>query len=197
MIKRNNKRALYESIMKDVAKTVKRHLNERNITYKGDINTFPEIFQQIYNHLSELIGETLNIDINCNSVDIIPELKYTAIRRSVGHIIEAFILSELQEYGFIQTNNETFDAYFNDDEQTLLEIKAYNGKKSNITFTKEQLEKIDTLKPYLIYVNYEYNNGAVTIKEILFGSFNDVMNNKGSIGRSGGGRTRNMVSIRK
>jgi hypothetical protein len=45
MIKRNNKRALYESIMKDVAKTVKRHLNERNITYKGDINTFPEIFQ--------------------------------------------------------------------------------------------------------------------------------------------------------
>ena len=31
MIKRNNKRALYESIIKDVAKTVKRHLNENNV----------------------------------------------------------------------------------------------------------------------------------------------------------------------
>jgi len=29
--KRNNKRALYESIIKDVAKTVKRHLNENNV----------------------------------------------------------------------------------------------------------------------------------------------------------------------
>ncbi len=29
--KRNNKKALYETIMKDVAKTVKRHLNESNI----------------------------------------------------------------------------------------------------------------------------------------------------------------------
>ena len=44
--------------------------------------------------------------------------------------------------------------------------------------------------------NSPYYVGAVTIKEILFGSFNDVMNNKGSIGRSGGGRTRNMVSIK-
>ena len=28
MIRRNNKRALYESIMRDVARIVKRHLNE-------------------------------------------------------------------------------------------------------------------------------------------------------------------------
>ena len=28
MIRKNNKRALYESIMRDVAKTVKKHLNE-------------------------------------------------------------------------------------------------------------------------------------------------------------------------
>ena len=32
--KRNNKRALYESIMRDVAKTVKRHLNENNNGFK-------------------------------------------------------------------------------------------------------------------------------------------------------------------
>ena len=44
MIRKNNKK-LYESIMRDVAKTVKRNLNERNITYKGDINTFPELFK--------------------------------------------------------------------------------------------------------------------------------------------------------
>ena len=34
MIRRNNKRVLYESIMKDVAKTVKRHLNEGNQNLK-------------------------------------------------------------------------------------------------------------------------------------------------------------------
>jgi len=30
MIRKNNKRALYESIMRDVAKTVKKHLNEND-----------------------------------------------------------------------------------------------------------------------------------------------------------------------
>ena len=45
--KRNNKRALYESIMKDVAKTVKKHLNEGRDTRLADdtINSGLEYIQ--------------------------------------------------------------------------------------------------------------------------------------------------------
>ena len=42
MIRKNNKRVLYESIMKDVAKTVKRHLNE-NI---NNIDTFKRLLKR-------------------------------------------------------------------------------------------------------------------------------------------------------
>ena len=61
MIRKNNKR-LYESIMKDVARTVKRHLNEKAI----DINAFydqkPNNYDIKVEQLYDLINETFDIN---------------------------------------------------------------------------------------------------------------------------------------
>ena len=59
--KRNNKRVLYESIMRDISKTVKRHLNEKVI----DINAFYDQKPNNYDikvvELYDLIDEIYDI----------------------------------------------------------------------------------------------------------------------------------------
>ena len=61
---RTNKRRLYESIMKDVAKTVKKHLNESN-------NEFNE---KLYNLLDELDDLYVNINNDEQSYRFICEV---------------------------------------------------------------------------------------------------------------------------
>ena len=63
ILSRNSNRTLYESIMRDVAKTVKRHLNENNLqSYKTDINILYDNILYIYkikNIYSPLIQKIL------------------------------------------------------------------------------------------------------------------------------------------
>ena len=55
--KRNNKRSLYESIMRDVAKTVKRNLNESSEQYENDVDELTSMIdrqQKIMVHKKKL-----------------------------------------------------------------------------------------------------------------------------------------------
>ena len=68
--KRNNKRALYESIMKDVAKKVKKHLNEdteqtKNVQYKY----FPKDFDELQSLIEQLLEER-GKDANLNDINV-------------------------------------------------------------------------------------------------------------------------------
>ena len=68
----NEKKSLYESIMKDVAKTVKRRLNESDLISREDASDIadqdePEIFwnrgskmQKLYNSISSMSPEMRN-----------------------------------------------------------------------------------------------------------------------------------------
>lgn len=53
----NEKKSLYESIMKDVAKTVKRHLNERALELSSNVDDFKKAGQEIVNNWDKYSDE--------------------------------------------------------------------------------------------------------------------------------------------
>ncbi len=87
MIRKNNKKVLYESIMKDVAKTVKRHLNEVNESQSYDFKDIKYVMVSYYNKqeepltfliedMSEISDIYYDWDFNPEDVDkIIEEVK--------------------------------------------------------------------------------------------------------------------------
>ncbi len=172
--KRNNKR-LYESIMKDVAKTIKRNLNESNIDLE---NTLTESFKF-------LIGKkiALNIDKDFLQEHVKP------ITSSIGGLVqeaydkvlclyaEHYIINYLKNYSLnlnvqINENNiikiiEPYDKWDYEDSNSGFKaiIKVYEGSSFNSlgiatepNISKEQYKKLNKTDYFiLIKVSIDYN----------------------------------------
>ena len=207
-------------------KNIKEYFTESLINeakYKGDISKYSETIKKIYDEiLVDMQGSDISIDLSINGMPNglkpnkkvnLQDFKHNAIKRSIGHIIEAFVLAKIQSYkneegwneyfSVTQSNNDVYDADISlydpfkgeKSENIKLEVKAYTGNKDNINFTKNQQQNLkNTL---LIYIQYTYEKGkTVHIDDILIGKYEDVQNGKSTIGKHGG-RTKQMVSVKQ
>lgn len=107
MIRRNNKKALYESIMRDVAKTVKRRLNE-NVYI--DNQSLPKISNEFY-HIQE------NSDDEDEVIDQIISMIVESMIHSGGLWELAYLIQEdILDPDIFYSDNfaETFAERFSD-----------------------------------------------------------------------------------
>lgn len=170
-------------------------INERRYADKSTKNYSNEHLD-IINKLKTIIGEELEIGISFGDTKINNDYKLHTVQCCAGHIIEAYIGTIL---GGKRSNNENKVYDFNI-KNTKFEVKAYkDGKKNNITFTANQMNNLNSNDIIFIYVDYSllgsnWETPKVKINDILFGSYNDVQNGKGSVSKHGG-KTSNMVSL--
>jgi len=195
-----------------------KHFNEFINESKKDISQYSEIIQIIYNELSDLTGKSLKIDISIDdnsfgkSVKLEGKFKDNSISRSMGHILEGYILSYLQSWehpeGYneyfqvIPTDNDTYDAdiefhsaFKNNVLSTGVEIKAFKDKTYNINFTEKQRSKISNKDILYIFIKYSNTNNSIKIEKIYVGTYEDVSNGKSTISKHGS--IKNMVSTDK
>lgn len=170
-------------------------INERKYADKSTKNYSNEHLD-IINKLKTIIGEELEIGISFGDTKINNDYKLHTVQCCAGHIIEAYIGTIL---GGKRSNNENKVYDFNI-KNTKFEVKAYkDGKKNNITFTQNQIDNLNSNDIIFIYVDYSllgnnWETPKIKINDILFGSYNDVQNGKGSVSKHGG-KTSNMVSL--
>lgn len=170
-------------------------INERRYADKSTKNYSNEHLD-IIDKLKNIIGEELEIGISFGDTKIDNDYKLYTVQCCAGHIIEAYIGTIL---GGRRSNNEN-KVYDFTIKNTKFEVKAYkDGKKNNITFTPNQMNNLNSNDIIFIYVDYSlfgdnWKTPKVKINDILFGSYNDVQNGKGSVSKHGG-KTSNMVSL--
>jgi hypothetical protein len=170
-------------------------INERRYADKSAKN-YSSDYLNIIDKLRKLIGEELEIGISFGDTKISNDYQLYTVQCCAGHVIEAYIATIL---GGRRSNSENKVHDFNI-KNTKFEVKAYkDGKKNNITFTHNQMSKLNSDDIIFIYVDYSllgnnWETPKVKINDILFGSYNDVKNGKGSVSKHGG-KTSNMVSL--
>ena len=175
--------------------------------YSGKIEKYSKCINTMYDALNEEVDKNLDIDLTIGGMDL-SKFKGNAIKRSIGHILESYVLAVLLNYKrpdgvneyfeVDQTNNDTHDAkitfrsWLNGDETMNLEVKAYTGSTDNINFTEKQRK--NTSNTVYLFVKYTYST-SIHIEDILLGTFEDIQSN-GKLTRHGG-KTRNMVSMKQ
>jgi hypothetical protein len=168
----SNKR-LYESIMKDVARTVNKHLNEGHFLKQYDKSKTIDT-QDLENQLNDKIKNKV---INCNltfdkeniQLNILNKLKEGII----GHIVETIVINALKDLniGFkisIDKSNHS-DVIINNKP---CEIKAFNKEinaktgtiEHGITLTAYQLKSEGNM---MIFVQYSLNDNSIIIKDVF------------------------------
>ena len=170
-------------------------ISEGRYADKSSKNYYKE-YLDIIDKLKKIIGKELEISISFGDTNIKDDYKLYTVQCCAGHVIEAYIATIL---GGERTNvkNKVHDFSVNN---IKFEVKAYkDGKKNNITFTVNQMNNLKSNDIIFIYVDYTLLNDnlktpKIKIKDILFGSYNDVQNGEGSVSRHGG-KTSNMVSL--
>lgn len=167
---------------------------------KGDISNYSLDEQQLAAILKPFIGETMDVNISLSSKQIKNGFINQAIDRSIGHIIESYIGSELGARSTYKQGKEIYDCELKVGSTKFnLEIKAFkNGKTSNITFTKNQIENLNQENVTFIFINYDLSQESlsttVTITDILFGRYNDIVSSNGTLSRHGS--VSKMVSLK-
>lgn len=170
-------------------------ISEGRYADKSTKNYSPEHLN-IIDKLRKIIGEELEISISFGNTKISNDYQLYTVQCCAGHVIEAYIATIL---GGRRANGENKVYDFNI-KNIKFEIKAYkDGKKNNITFTRNQMNNLNSNDIIFIYVDYSlvgnnWETPKVKINDILFGSYNDVQNGKGTISKHGG-KTSNMVSL--
>ena len=144
-MKRDSKKALYESIMTSVAKEVKKTLNESNI--ENNMNDF------IYTMLLGEFNKSINID------RLIHNPKF--LRKIAGYIVEERVKDTIR-YAFPRHSEEELPRYIDGGENwwdfeldgEKVEIKAFQKGKmfSNMHATKNQVDHKDEI----IFMLVEY-----------------------------------------
>ncbi len=177
MLKRRNNKSLYDSIMKDVSKQVKRHLNESNVS-----NTIPQDFYKImFNHLSYR-----QLDIN----EILS--KRNILAKIAGYIVEERI-KDIMKYLFSHNGSFGEGVVLDTDEQGMpryadggnnwwdftldgekVEIKAFQRGKmySNVKATANQRDFKDQLT--FMLVEYDISDGFIDITGIALVDGSDL-----------------------
>lgn len=182
-----------------------------------DISQYPQLTQLIYNVLTKLVGKTLKVNMSLGEdkvgetpISLTGDFKKNAISRSMGHILEGYVLSYLaawespndwnEKFIVTQTNNDVYDAdveFFSAVDSHLngvtgMEVKAFTGKTHNINFTDAQRTKLTDKDILYVFVKYTNTDSLIKIEKIYVGTYDDVSNGKSSISRHGS--VRNMVS---
>ena len=106
--KRNNKR-LYESIMKDVSKTVKRHLNENVNNNVFHIEILSNILWDSLDSRDWSNSLWNNINIKWDNSSLTEENKIEIYSIFLDIILEQNNLNELADFKIIQVNDEQSD----------------------------------------------------------------------------------------
>lgn len=187
---RNSNKSLYESIMKDVAKTVKQHLNEERFLKRYDksktIDT--ENLETLLNDKiqNKLINCNLTFDNETIQLDILNNLK----EGIVGHIVETIVintLKNLNNIGFkisIDKSNHS-DVIINNEP---CEIKAFNKEinsntgtiKHGISLTPYQIKSEGNM---MIFVQYGLNDNSIIIKNVFCRYPDQITYSKGKSNR--------------
>ena len=195
MIRKRNLRSgvsnkkLYESIMRDVAKTVNRHLNEGRFFKQYDKSKTIDT-QDLENQLNDKIK---NKSINCNltfdketlQLDILNNLKEGIIE----HIVKTIVINTLKDLniGFkisIDKSNHS-DVIINNEH---CEIKAFNNEinsktgtiRHGITLTTYQIKSEGNM---MIFVQYSLNDNSIIIKDVFCRYPDQITYSKGNSDR--------------
>ncbi len=140
--KRNNKRAIYESIMKDVARTVKMYLNE---SFYFDRTSFKETSMDVYyewlNKSDELVNKLLKKGILKQGMDF-----YEA-----AEIVEDDLLKRLKKAvgGNWFTVGE--ESGLTDEEVESIWVDNMQAKVDCISGIDEEIEDEEDDEDYIIY----------------------------------------------
>ena len=109
-MKKDNKKALYESIMTSVAKEVKKALSESLVANKIKNRVYDVLF---YNLAPEIQGETVTIDNIAH--------EHGFLRKIAGYLIEAKVKAAISrsfitqtDYGYIADKNSNGEVRYED-----------------------------------------------------------------------------------
>ena len=152
--KRNNKRTLYESIMRDVAKTVKRHLNESTV----DPQLVSVLERELSEQFNKLIGKQINLDLDPEFLKkrLETEEYKNNLHAALGILVENYVME------LIDKNNISMNIYNEDlirevDEQLIGNYINWDFEDQNSIFRAEIKTFFnDDLNCYLSY--QQYNN---------------------------------------
>ena len=193
MLRRNNKRVLYESIMKDVAKTVKKHLNE-NIDIDDiltDIETInPSIkYVKLINNFTEKIQKIFNV---YNRIKLLKrQQKYLLSSSEKDSRFALYIqLYDKKSEDFVLQDNLGYEFYF--DYSTNIKELTYLDKPENnllakiLTYMDEQddnsLELQFIFSPYggsdIDYGFVEYINNIISNNITVHNNLDNLLNDK-------------------
>ena len=179
-MKRNNKK-LYESIMKDVSKTVKKHLNENVITDSYNLTPLEnELSSKLYKLENKIINLGLDNEFLKERLDI-PEYKNN-LHAALGILTENYII-EFIDRNHINFNDLSEELIENIDEESLgsyllwdyqdynsifkAEIKTFFNDDLNCGLSYNQFKKIGSAG-FFILVNISIDDDCnMYIKDIF------------------------------
>ena len=193
MIRKRNNKKLYESIMRDVAKTVKRHLNE-NIDIDDiltDIETItPSIkYVKLINNFTEKIQKIFNV---YNRIKLLKrQQKYLLSSSQEDSRFVLYIqLYDKKSEEFVLQDNLGYEFYFdystNTKELTYLDKPENNLLAKILTYMDEQddnsLELQFIFSPYggsdIDYGFVEYINNIISNNITVHNNLNNLLNDK-------------------
>ena len=147
-MKRNNKKALYESIMSSVAREVKRALNENNIDDKDFIKN------KLKEFLSGVRGtgnNKLNNNIVSHYADCVDEPEnYVALIDAIGFMINDADAGLSKLCDFIEENKEDFLKSIKTNSSTKIYLHQYNQSVKSI---KNNLNRFNNIISELKKIN--------------------------------------------
>ena len=181
------KKSLYESIMKEVAKTVKRNINETDVTHIATKKPSNKLYDQIYDQIKKipleyyynsdnnekfyskfpndiiLKGDKIGFEIKVDDLDNSTTKKYVLLRDSLGKAIEDF-------------NILLFYSISNDISIYISRINNIFFKAFNFNLSKEQQEKIDSNEEKFYYsvVKNKFNDFDEIIKSLEKMNFESI-----------------------
>ena len=165
---RRNNRKLYDSIMKEISKIVKRHLNEG--TNLNKYNYFPKTKKELKNIIKQkILDEGPNANLNDINVSEITDMSYLFVRiPNVGNIhIEDWDVSSVEDMSYMFSGRYKFNCDLSNWDVSSVEDMSYmfefcknfncdlsNWDVSNVwnmngIFYNTKLEKIGNLPSWL------------------------------------------------
>ena len=147
-MKRNNKKALYESIMSSVAREVKRALNENNIDDKDFIkNNFKELLSSVRG----IGNDKLNNHIVSHYAHCVDEPEhYVALIDAIGQMIDDANAGLSKLCDFIEENKEDFLKSIKTNSSTKIYLHQYNQSVKSI---KNNLNRFNNIMSELKKIN--------------------------------------------
>ena len=152
-----NKKQIYESIMKDVSKTVKKHLHENN--YLDNLIDLSDLSQLSKNEIYRIIKIIMDSDFDCecdpnkgNNIH-----KYITILPYFDYNDEDIYKESISEYELILT----FEAYYNVDYH-----EGYTSNDRDVEPEREYLEYKDFEIYNIKLINKTNNSISITDEEI-------------------------------